>query len=415
MDDAERSHGDAVEPQVSVLLVGDLILDEPEPDSFFAPAREVLQRGDVVVGQLEVPHSDSCETASTDVPATPSDPAALAALPRAGFHVVTLAGNHIYDAGTKGVLDTIAHARGVGLQTAGAGPDLAHAREPAVVERAGIRVAVLSYNCVGPRESWATSRKAGCAYVHVLTHYELDHASPGGPPRIYTFAEPDDIEVLGKDIRAARERADVVIVSFHKGVGHTPAVLAMYEQPLARAAVDFGADVVFGHHAHIMRGIEVYRGRPIFHGLGNFVTATHALNPGEGGSAERQAWARRRVELYGFAPDPGLPNYPFHPQSRNTAIATVRVNHEGVVSAGLIPCWIDEAARPVPVPRTGRGSAVLAYIAQINSAAGLMTTMAWLNDREVALPQVGCDTEPNPADDSIAVDTGRAAAPAISR
>jgi poly-gamma-glutamate synthesis protein (capsule biosynthesis protein) len=415
MDDAQRSDIDAVHPQVSVLLVGDVILDEPEPDSFFAPARETLQQGDVVIGQLEVPHSDSRETASTDVPATPSDPAALAALPRAGFHVMTLAGNHIYDAGTKGVLDTVRHARAVGLHTTGAGADLAHAREPAVVERAGVRVAVLSYNCVGPRESWATSRKAGCAHVQVLTHYELDHASPGGPPRIYTFAEPDDVDSLGADIRAARERADAVIVSFHKGIGHTPAVLAMYERPLAHAAIDFGADAVFGHHAHIMRGIEVYRGRPIFHGLGNFVAVTHALNPSEGGSAEREAWARRRVELFGFAPDPNMPNYPFHPQSRNTAIGTVRLNRRGIVGAGLIPCWIDDASRPVPVARSGRGSAVLDYIAQINSAAGLSTAMEWLDDQQVVLPQVGRRAEPNPAEESTTAYSGlRAAAPAAS-
>src|SRR5690349_20893321 len=97
----------------------------------------------------------------------------------------------------------------------------------------------------------------------------------------------------------------------HKGVGHTPAALAMYERPVARAAIDAGAHAVFGHHAHIMRGIEIHRGRPIFHGLGNFVTVTRALTP-DGDNAERAAWAKRRVELYGFSPDPAMPYYPFH-------------------------------------------------------------------------------------------------------
>ena len=110
--------------------------------------------------------------------------------------------------------------------------------------------------------------KAGCAYVHVLTHYELDHASPGGPPRIYTFADPDSLDRMADDIAALAKDVDVVAVSFHKGVGHTPVIVAMYERPVAHAAIDAGADVVFGHHAHIMRGIENYRGRPIFHGLG---------------------------------------------------------------------------------------------------------------------------------------------------
>jgi Bacterial capsule synthesis protein PGA_cap len=82
-----------------VLLVGDLILDEPEPDFFLTPSAPVLQAGDVVIGQVEVPHSTRGQLQSADVPARPSDPRNLEALPRAGFNVATLAGNHIADAG----------------------------------------------------------------------------------------------------------------------------------------------------------------------------------------------------------------------------------------------------------------------------------------------------------------------------
>ncbi|WP_173136743.1 CapA family protein [Kibdelosporangium persicum] len=371
-----------------MLSVGDLVLDEPDPASFLVPARPVLAGGDVVVGHVEVPHSTSDVQVSTDIPAPPADPAALHALADAGFHVVTLAGNHVYDVGDVGVTDTIAHARAAGLATAGAGPDLASAREPAVLERHGLRIGVLSYNLVGPRESWATSRKAGCAYVRVLTHYELDHASPGGPPSVYTFAEPASLAAMTDDIAALAERVDVVAVSMHKGVGHTPAVLAMYEQPVARAAVDAGAHVVFGHHAHIMRGIEVYRGRPIFHGLGNFVTVTHALTPTGNDSAERAAWARKRVELYGFAPDPEMPYYPFHPESRNTVIAVCRFGADGLVSAGFVPCWIDTAGRPVPLSRSDGGEQVAEYVRRIGVQAGLATEFAWDGD-SVVLPGVG--------------------------
>ena len=373
---------------VRVLSVGDLVLDEPDPASFLAPARPVLRGGDLVIGHVEVPHSTSDVQVSTDIPAPPADPAALGALADAGFHVVTLAGNHVYDVGDVGVTDTIAHARAAGLATAGAGPDLKSAREPAVVERNGLRIGVLSYNMVGPRESWATSRKAGCAYVRVLTHYELDHATPGGPPSVYTFAEPASLAAMADDIAALAERVDVVTVSMHKGVGHTPAVLAMYEQPVARAAVDAGAHAVFGHHAHIMRGIEVYRGRPIFHGLGNFVTVTHALTPTGNDSAERADWARKRVELYGFAPDPAMPFYPFHPESRNTVVAVCRFGVDGVVSAGFVPCWIDEAGRPVPVSRSDGGEEVAEYVRRIGVLVGVHTEFAWDGD-EIVLPGVG--------------------------
>lgn len=368
---------------VTVMAVGDLILDEPEPASFLEPAMQILARGDCVIGHVEVPHSRRGVEVSTDVPAPPSDPAALSALAGAGFHVVTLAGNHIFDAGAEALLDTVGHARAEGLRTAGAGPDLGAARAPALAEADGAKVAVLSYNCVGPRESWATSRKAGCAYVHVLTHYELDYASPGGPPRIYTFAEPEHLGWLETDIQAIREQADIVIVALHKGIGHVPAALAMYESPVARAAIDAGADAVIGHHAHILRGIEMYRERPIFHGLGNFVTVTRALTPGDANSAERNAWARRREELFGFRPDPGMPFYPFHPESRNTVIATLDLLAGGRVAPGLIPCKIDEGARPVPVSRGAGGDEVVEYVREITARAGLSTAFSWRDDRVV--------------------------------
>jgi poly-gamma-glutamate synthesis protein (capsule biosynthesis protein) len=274
------------------------------------------------------------------------------------------------------------------MATAGSGPDLAQARRPAIVERGGLRIGVLSYNCVGPRDSWATSRKPGCAYVHVLTHYELDHASPGGPPKVYTFADPDSVEAMADDVRRLREEADVVLVSLHKGVGHTPVVVAMYESPVARAAIDAGADAVFSHHPHIMRGIEVYRGRPIFHGLGNFVSVTHALTPGgDRDSAERVAWAERRKQLYGFAPDPGMPQYPFHPESRNTAVALCRFYGDGLVEAGFVPCWIDGTASPVPLG-ADESDAVVGYVERITEVAGLNGRFVRRGD-EVLLSGVG--------------------------
>jgi poly-gamma-glutamate capsule biosynthesis protein CapA/YwtB (metallophosphatase superfamily) len=373
---------------ITVMSVGDLILDEPDPDSFFEPSAALLRSADLTIGHVEVPHTTATESASTDVPAPPSDPVALKALPAAGFSVVTLAGNHMYDLGGPGLLDTVAHCRDAGLTTAGAGATLDAARTPAVVERGGQTIGVLSYNCVGPRESWATSAKPGCAYVHVLTHYELDHASPGGPARVYTFADPDSLERMAQDVARLREQVDVVAVSFHKGVGHTPVTVAMYERPVAHAAIDAGADVVYGHHAHIMRGIETYRGRPIFHGLGNFVTVTHALTPTGQNSVEAQAWSRRREQLYGFAPDPAMPSYPFHPESRNTVVALCRFDADGLVEAGFVPCWIDDDARPVPLTREAGGEEVAAYVQRITSEARLGAELVWRGD-EVLISGLG--------------------------
>jgi poly-gamma-glutamate synthesis protein (capsule biosynthesis protein) len=363
-----------------ILLLGDLILDEPEPDALFDPSRELLRTADLLVGHVEVPHSRRGSVQSTDVPARPSDPDNLAALARVGLDVATLAGNHIGDAGREGIEDTIATLRGLGIATCGAGLDLQAARAPAIVRAAGRAVAVLSYNCVGPRDGWARPSKAGCAYVEVLTHYELDHASPGGPPRIYTFATPESLEELRADIAAVRPDVDVLIVALHKGIGHVRARLAHYESAVSRVALDAGADAVVGHHAHMPRGVELYRGKPIFHGLGNFATVTRALSPDNRDTPEAAAWARRRVELFGFAPDPRMPTYPFHPESRNTMVGELRVADDGAVEPAFVPCRIDDDARPVPLG-PGDGDQVVEHLAEITREAELETAYVWEGDR----------------------------------
>lgn len=366
--------------ELRLLFVGDLILDEPDPDALFEPSLELLRSADVLVGQVEVPHSRRGNVQSTDVPARPSDPDHLQALSRAGLHVATLAGNHIADAGRVGVEDTIGGLRALGIATTGAGLDLGEARTPAIVEAAGRSVGVLSYNCVGPRDSWARPSKAGCAYVEVLTHYELDHAGPGGPPRIFTFATPESLDALRSDVSALRQEADVVVVALHKGLGHVRARLAMYEPEVAHAAIDAGADIVVGHHAHILRGIELYRQRPIFHGLGNFATVTRALSATNEETPEAASWARRRIELFGFTPDPAMPTYPFHPESRHTIVADCLIGPNGAVDVGFVPCWIDDEARPVPLgPKDG--GFVVDYVAAIGAEAGLPTRFEWAGDR----------------------------------
>ncbi len=362
---------------LKLMLVGDLILDEPDPDSFFEPARSTLQEADVLAGHVEVPHTRRGRENTSDVPAPPSNPDNLAALKRAGFHIATLAGNHIFDAGPAGVEDTLAALKQLGIVTTGAGMHLSDARESAIVTCRGLRVGTLSYNCVGPKDSWANEKKAGCAYVQVITHYELDHATPGGPPRIYTFAEPESTDAMLSDIEKLRRDVDVLIVALHKGIGHMPAVLAMYERPLARAAIDAGADIVVGHHAHILRGIEVYKGRPIYHGLGNFVTVTRALNIEANPSPKRLEWARRRRELFGFDPDPGYPTYPFHPEARNAMIAVCEIDGKGVRKAGFIPCWVNPKGQPEICGDDTRGRAVASYVEQITGKASLETGFEW--------------------------------------
>ncbi len=370
-------------PDISLMMVGDLVLDEPDPDYFFEPARAVLRSASLLVGHVETPYTLRGKELQSDIPAEAADPAKIGALARAGFHAASLAGNHVYDRGDEGVFDTIDALCIHGIAPFGAGMNLDAARAAATLERGGKRFGFLSYNCVGPRDSWAGASKAGCAYVHVLSHYEPEGANPGGPPLVYTFATPATVEAMQADIERLRAQVDVLVVALHKGLVHTPAMLAMYERPLARAAIEAGADIVIGHHPHIARGIDFYKGKPIFHGLGNFVTVTRALNVEANAHPARLAWAERRRKLFGFTPDPECAVYPFHPESRNTMIADCRIDADGNVSAGFRPCWIMATGQPEVLGDCERGRAVVAYIERISREAGMQARFAWDGERVV--------------------------------
>ena len=355
---------------VEMLFVGDLMLSAPDPARYFAGARPRLRAADISVGHLEWPHTDRGQVCVVDIPAPANPPEYLGVLADTGFDVVTMAGNHMFDQGPHGIEDSVATLRRHGLAHTGAGMSITEAREPAIVERDGVTVGFLSYNAVGPRESWATTVKAGVAPVRVLNHYELDVASPGSPPAEYTSLDPDTVEAMRADVAALKSRVDIACVSLHKGMGFVRAALARYERPLAHAAVDAGADVVIGHHAHILRGVEVYRDKPIFHGINHFVPAyTPETDPlGRHGNRPRP---RHAPSLEFFRPDPGEAPFPFPRESRHTVIAKVLVDGAGVVEAGFIPCYLGGDARPVVHGDDEQGRATIDYVRQITAEAGL--------------------------------------------
>lgn len=358
---------------------GDLILDEPNAHTFFVPSRELLASADFVLGQIEVPHTLRGEPNSTDIPAPPADPANLDALVPCGFNLCTTAGNHAHDNGVPGIVDTIAHLKERGIAVTGSGRTITEAKTPAVAVKKGITVAVLAYNAVGPREGWATSKKAGVSYVQILTHHEPSpRATPGLPATIYTFPEPDSLAQMQADIRALRPKCDILLVALHKGMVHLDNVIQMYESPLSHAAIDAGADAVIGHHAHILRGIEIYQGKPIYHNLGNFVCVTHALTPTAGNdSPERLAWIASREKMFGFTPDTSMPYYPFNPNSRNTMLAKLVITRQGIQEFGYVPCYINHDGAPVPLTTYEEAQPVISYIQRLQEAEQLPCRMEW--------------------------------------
>jgi poly-gamma-glutamate synthesis protein (capsule biosynthesis protein) len=160
----------------------------------------------------------------------------------------------------------------MGKHPIGAGADEDEAREPAIVERNGVKMAFLAYTSVLRDGQAAGPGTAGMAPMRANTHYIADDYQPGTPPTVVSVAHEPDLIALQNDIRKAKQQADVVIMSIHWGVRHVPKTIATYQPTVAHAAIDAGADLIVGHHAHIPKAIEVYKGKVCFYSIGNFLT-----------------------------------------------------------------------------------------------------------------------------------------------
>jgi capsule synthesis protein PGA_cap len=215
----------------------------------------------------------------------------------------------------------------------------------------------------------------GVAAIRVHTHYYVPgdgyaRVEPGCMPHVVTFPYPEDERALNDAVAAVRSKADVVVVSFHWGESTKPAHLTDYERRLGHLAIDAGAHLVLGHHHHILRGVEIYRDRPIFYGLGHFafdMPGMESLNP-----AQIQKW--RRVGDYVIYPREGYPLLPFHPDTRMTMIAVCAFRGGSLGDFGFIPCLINPANQPVPLELdSDEGQRVIRYMQSITDEAGLGT------------------------------------------
>lgn len=350
---------------LDVVVAGDLVLDAPDAGHWLSGIAPALRDADLAIGHLEVPHTRRGEELEGDVPAPGAPPENLPAIAEAGFAALSLAGNHIADRGPEGIEDTIAGLDALAVVHTGAGRNSAEARRPAIIERGGRRIALLSYNCVGPEAGWVGSDRAGTAYLRIDTA----DGSPIAPTAPLERVSEEALSTLHTDIRVARQQADTVLVALHKGIVHVPARLALYERPVAHAAIDAGADAVLGHHAHIVKGFEFHRGKPIFHGLGNGCVVTTALAPAQDHPA-RAAWAERRKQLFGFEPDPAYHLAPFHPEAVNAILGRISLQPDGNLRCGVIPVHVEAPGRPV-LATGSRVPEIFRYLERVTVAGGL--------------------------------------------
>ena len=211
----------------------------------FARVAHWLSAADVRIGNLE----SIVATTGTPVPDKPytfrAHPRVLDPLKR-HFDAVSLANNHAGDYGPQAMLESMRLLDGHGIGWFGAGRNLAQAHEPLLIERRGLRIALLGYNEFLPRS------------------FEADVDKPG-----VAWSEDEQVRL---DITHARSRhrADLVIPVMHWG-WENESRASRRQRSLARLMLDAGADVVVGAHPHVTQDIEIHAGKPVFYSLGNFV------------------------------------------------------------------------------------------------------------------------------------------------
>ncbi len=309
----------------TLAAVGDCITSRPlEPtlrrDAGFARAIDILRAAGATFGNLETSVIDvrgfrgSPRTwGDWDLVAPPAVAKDLIAL---GFDIVSRANNHCLDWGIAGMRETARHLDDAGLVHAGAGEVLASARAARFAETEGGRVGLVSLAPTGrfdsaaaldqfgevpgrpginglrlrqvftvPPELLAGLREIGrlmdpaAMGQDLATRTGADHVSlfearfePGDELSLRYDVDVADLEANLRSIRLAKQHADLVVVSAHvHEEGPGPDTPPRFLVDVAHAAIDAGADVFVGHGIHRLWPIEIYEGRPIFYGLGNFI------------------------------------------------------------------------------------------------------------------------------------------------
>jgi poly-gamma-glutamate capsule biosynthesis protein CapA/YwtB (metallophosphatase superfamily) len=245
----------------------------------------LFRHDDLTIVNVECPVSDEGTQIAKQF-SFHGTPAALPAMHDAGVDVGSLANNHAYDRGPDALVDSIRNLDRAGIAPVGAGKDQDDALKPALFELRGWKVAVLGFDEVlDPLDEVAGPDKPGTAAGH-------------------------DFSLMVRAVERADAEADLVVVMIHWGV-ELDTQPRDYQVSEGHRLIDAGADMIFGAHAHRLQPFDVYKGKPIFWSLGNFV------------------W----------------PN--FSAEGSTTAVAEVIVRPDGTIRARALPAFIEASGHPV--------------------------------------------------------------------
>ncbi len=299
---------------MSFALAGDAIITRamsPYREPEFLRLREIIQGATASFVNLEILFHDYEDDV---IPAAASggtymrgDPELVDELTWFGFDMVSFANNHTLDYGVGAARRTKATVEAAGMAIAGYGENLAEARAPAYLETPGGRVALISMASTFSDAMRAGHQRPdlrgrpGLNPIRYETHVTLTpdrmaglrsalgsfrpgfasaqtvnfggvRFSEGSVAGVKTVPHAGDLAEILEVVREARRQAEWVLITSHthEGAGRRD-VPADFIVEAARAAIDAGADMFIGHGPHVLRGIEIYQGKPIFYSLANFI------------------------------------------------------------------------------------------------------------------------------------------------
>lgn len=221
------------------MIVGDCFLKSKNRANLLNAVEALFFEHDIVFGNLETVISKRGISIEKRLPIRVS-PAAVNYLRNAGFDIFNLANNHVMDYGDVGLCDTIAFLEENNIRYVGAGKDIGEAIKPTIIERNGLKIGSLGFTLYGV---FATDDSSGCA--------------------------PANKELIIKCLSELRKKVDILIVSLHWGIEYV-FYPSPKQQKLARTLIDNGADLIIGHHPHVIQGLEEYKNKLIIYSLGNF-------------------------------------------------------------------------------------------------------------------------------------------------
>ncbi|MFO7889020.1 MAG: CapA family protein [bacterium] len=241
---------------ICLSFVGDLqmggsclpVIQSKGYDYPFDSTRILISRSDLAVANLEAPFVLQGKPFNKKFTFLVHPEWAAGAL-RAGFNVFTLANNHILDYGPEGLATTIQTLDSMQIKHCGAGENIDDAEKPCLVTVNNWKIAFFAFSLTYPAEFWANKNKPGTAYPH--------------------------LKRIKSQIKKIRDNCDLIVVAFHWG-GELWTFPKPYQIFYAHKVIDFGADIVIGHHPHVVQGMEFYKDKFIAYSLGNYVFGSYS-------------------------------------------------------------------------------------------------------------------------------------------